>query len=356
MSGDDVPRRRARIFTDLDLAANAPWTPAILEPFIRSPGDWEDDFNAWVRHGNELFELSSLEICDAAVMPFGWELALDHPNLRRQGERFASLVRDADKPLIVFCDDDHSDLDLTDLDPSMIFKMSLYASRRRSNEHAQPAAVDDLLRRFGNGEVAPRPKGQRPTVGFCGHSPMRGPLPARLRHVLATTGLGQRIGLNAGMVPRVRALRALARSEALTTRFIFPPSSVPTGPWGNSLERRRAYARTTLESDYVLCVRGFGNFSFRLYETLCLGRIPLFVDTDCVLPAEDRIDWRALCLVIDESEIDSIAERVAEDYASMTDESMGARQRACRAAWEEHLCSYGFFRGLRDDLLGVGSI
>ena len=39
------------------------------------------------------------------------------------------------------------------------------------------------------------------------------------------------------------------------------------------------YYENLLDSDYILCIRGAGNFSIRLYETLMVGRIPIFVNT-----------------------------------------------------------------------------
>lgn len=61
-------------------------------------------------------------------------------------------------------------------------------------------------------------------------------------------------------------------------------------------------------SDYVLCARG-GDFSYRLYETLSYGRIPVFVDTDCVLPYDSEIKWKDYCVWVDEKEVNRIGER-----------------------------------------------
>nr|VFJ75353.1 MAG: Exostosin family protein [Candidatus Kentron sp. FM]VFJ75907.1 MAG: Exostosin family protein [Candidatus Kentron sp. FM]VFK23122.1 MAG: Exostosin family protein [Candidatus Kentron sp. FM] len=61
-----------------------------------------------------------------------------------------------------------------------------------------------------------------------------------------------------------------------------------------NLERnlaRPGFVKNMKQSDYVLCARGAGNFSIRFYETLALGRIPLYIDTNAPLPFEDRIDW-----------------------------------------------------------------
>lgn len=113
---------------------------------------------------------------------------------------------------------------------------------------------------------------------------------------------------------------------------------------------RREYVTNTVESDYVLCARGVGNWSFRLYETLSLGRIPVFIDTDCVLPVEDHIDWRSLCVWVDRTEIGHIGEKIAAFHDSLTDGEFVARQHECRRAWARYLSPLGYFSTLRDIL------
>jgi hypothetical protein len=98
-----------------------------------------------------------------------------------------------------------------------------------------------------------------------------------------------------------------------------------------------------LESDYVLCARGNGNFSYRLYETLCMGRIPVFIDTDCVLPLDFDIDWRDYCVWVDEAEIEQIGDQVLEFHESLDESEFEERQRACRRLWETHISPQGFF-------------
>ena len=48
--------------------------------------------------------------------------------------------------------------------------------------------------------------------------------------------------------------------------------------------KNRFSSKYTNDNLYGLCVRGFGNFSFRLGETLMMGRIPILIDTECILP------------------------------------------------------------------------
>ena len=54
------------------------------------------------------------------------------------------------------------------------------------------------------------------------------------------------------------------------------------------------------KSLFTFCYRGAGNFSYRFYETLMMGRIPILVNTDCVFPFEDKVDINSLGLVLNE--------------------------------------------------------
>ena len=74
---------------------------------------------------------------------------------------------------------------------------------------------------------------------------------------------------------------------------------------------RQEYLHNMIDSDYMLVIRGAGNASFRLFETLCSGRIPVLVDTDCVLPYEEQVDWKQYCVWVDQTELPYIAEKVA---------------------------------------------
>ncbi len=76
------------------------------------------------------------------------ELALDDAALMAAARDLANEAADAGKELLVFVGSDDEDLHV-DLPNSLVFKNSLRGATQRSNEFAQPAWADDLLRRFG---------------------------------------------------------------------------------------------------------------------------------------------------------------------------------------------------------------
>lgn len=62
----------------------------------------------------------------------------------------------------------------------------------------------------------------------------------------------------------------------------------------------------TSRSRFTLCPRGYGNTSFRLYECMQLGSIPVYISDDFCLPWKDEIDWSEFCVLVHESEIDNL--------------------------------------------------
>lgn len=89
------------------------------------------------------------------------------------------------------------------------------------------------------------------------------------------------------------------------------------------------------DSDYIMCARGAGNFSYRFYEVMCSGRIPLFVDTDCLLPHDRWINWRDYCVWVDETEASQVAERLVDFHNALSPDAYEEIQYACRRLWLE---------------------
>ena len=157
---------------------------------------------------------------------------------------------------------------------------------------------------FSKGELPFLKKRLKPRVGFVGYaaSPIRALL-SRLFHLVVKKPCEK------GDVSTVqhRAMKCLKRTSDIACNFILRSTF-----WGTlqntptRAEQRNEFIQNIEENDYILCARGGGNFSFRFYETLCSGRIPLFINTDCVLPFENKIDWKKYVVWVEEEDIGHI--------------------------------------------------
>jgi hypothetical protein len=99
-------------------------------------------------------------------------------------------------------------------------------------------------------------------------------------------------------------------------------------------------------TDYTLCLRGGGNFSKRFYETLAMSRIPVLVDTDCLLPFESVFSWESHIVRVPDADLEQLPQRVADDFSGSGSAGLADRQRRCRKLWEDWLSFGGFHRQL----------
>jgi hypothetical protein len=92
-------------------------------------------------------------------------------------------------------------------------------------------------------------------------------------------------------------------------------------PW-----HRDEFAQHMAETTYVLCPRGCENYSYRAYEALRFGRVPVIIDSDMVLPSS--IDWQDVGIIVPDGCSDSIRARIVDDYRSRDAAAFLKRQEA----------------------------
>ncbi|MGE5608628.1 MAG: exostosin family protein [Bacillota bacterium] len=290
-----------------------------------------------------LWRASSLEESDLVIYPYAYS---DSAKTRQ----IAELARSAGKTCVFFRASD----DPTPAAPpyGIVYRDSIFADIQTPQERAMPAFCDDLLRDVG-GQVPSREKQDRPVVGFCGYV---GTAFSRLLYQL--TGRTQKAR---GLILRHRTLQYLSQDRRIDCRFIRR-----TQFWGGAMGRFRRdlqrakrvyqeYVDNILGTDYTLCLRGMGNFSFRLYEVLAAGRIPLFINTRCVLPFQDRIDWHKHCVWIEDSDLPHIGDALASFHSRISPIQFRQMQLENRKLWEEWLSPLSFYRRIVEDAVTNGA-
>jgi hypothetical protein len=300
------------------------------------------------------FALSKrIEDADYVHIPYSYErLKVANP------ERLAMIIKEAHeakKPLLI---DGAGDLEYPiNIANATILRVSQFRYRAKPNEVTVPFPAEDLLESYYDGELQLREKPQHPSVGFTGWASMS--LTTRLKTemkelptTLASMFDRKRGAERKGLFFRERALGALARTTTIhnhfTTRATYSGNLKTIT--GNVADNRRQFIENLIDSDYALAVRGDANSSVRFYEALSLGRIPLFLDTACVLPLEERIPYQDFCVFVDWKDTDRIGEKLLEFHASVTPERFKEMQQQARAAYHEHLRMDSFSHRLADEL------
>jgi hypothetical protein len=100
--------------------------------------------------------------------------------------------------------------------------------------------------------------------------------------------------------------------------------------WFNHSDiEKREYVEEILKSKFVLCPRGQGTVSHRLFEVMQLGRVPVIIADDWVAPDGPR--WSDFSIRVAESDILSIPACLSDRESAF--ETMAKK---ARAAWEEN--------------------
>jgi hypothetical protein len=91
--------------------------------------------------------------------------------------------------------------------------------------------------------------------------------------------------------------------------FYFSPQDWTTNVQQTRLEH---FIKTTKRSKFTLCPRGYGAQSFRVYETLQLNSIPVIIYDKEWLPFNDEVDWSTFSVLVHESEMYLLKEKLLQ--------------------------------------------
>jgi hypothetical protein len=100
-----------------------------------------------------------------------------------------------------------------------------------------------------------------------------------------------------------------------------------------SNDEQANYQRHMMRNTYILCPRGFENFSYRFYETLACGRIPVLIDTDTVLPP--GVNWDELCVRVPFEKLHDLENAIMRDFEANGEAEFILRQRKAIKLMEE---------------------
>jgi len=272
-------------------------------------------FEQWKKDGPSVFTMvDRMEEADIAVYPSS---PTADPKLFAD---FQLLTKGFGRARTVAFFNDDNDRPIPKDAHTWLFRTSFYKSQQRAKEYALPAWSRD------HGAFHPFPWDEKPKVSFCGTFDDRG--------------------------VRKAGVEALQGSDGIVTSFIrrarFWGGWIASGRQADVGARVRSeYLENMRDGGYVLCGRGGGNFSYRIYETMMSGRIPVLVDTDCVLPYDFEINWHELFPIVPFEKVKDLPMRLKIFHQGLGPGGFHDRQRKMREVWESHLSPTGFFSNLR---------
>lgn len=342
--------REPKLFTHIELLFPF-WGIAAKEsaPYVRAAA-------LQYQYSKKDFQLvDDIVDADFVVVPYPYErFKAANP------ERLASIIADAEKakkPLLI---DGSGDIELPIHIPhSVILRLGQYAYARQPNEITISPNVEDLLESYVDSTLQLREKSERPSVGFIGWASLSRKERVKLwmKELPITCAAlirPERYAEHKGLLFRIKTLRALESCPRIKTQFTARATySGNVGTLQGAVsDNRREYVENFLNSDYALCMKGDGNYSRRFYGALSLGRIPLFLDTACVLPLEDVLNYRDFCVFVDWRDADRIGEVLADFHAKLSPEQFKEMQKKAREAYEKYLRYDAFSAQLARKLRG----
>lgn len=299
---------------------------------------------------------SSLSDSDYYLLPMIWGFYVNN-NLINLAIDDVEKAKKANKPVIIFNQGDNpAKLPFSGI---ILLETSGYLSRNNSNNNTVlglPAFIRDYLAVYCDNQIAYPSINPKPLVGFCGQASQKF-YEFIFREIRR---IARKISFSIGIEPwepppfetvkfRGDVLNILKKSKLIDTNFILRPKyrAGYQAPKKDPLHPTRLeFVQNIFDTNYTVCMRGGGNWSLRFYETLCLGRIPVFVNTDCLLPFCDRINFKDYFVWVEKSDISTIDRKIAEFQNRFTSDEFHEAQRKCRELWETYFSRDGFYRNL----------
>jgi hypothetical protein len=260
-------------------------------------------------HSNERFK-------DAySFFPFALATYAHTPELLSNVQNHIDEANKAGKQTVLYFghDNDHPISEFLNGNP-IVFRHSMSKNFNYQNEFIVPPNVNnfrDSIREIKGLGWKPVPK-----VSFMGWARAAKPVVDKT----FTTRIAPAKGLvssmvfptppSIGTVLRKRAIEIIETDKQIESNFTIFGQYFPHYSEEFKQENANEYLKSMSDTHYVLAIRGCGNFSFRLFETLAAGRIPIMVDTNQHLPFEDEIPWKELGVWVPFEKFNSINEYI----------------------------------------------
>jgi len=300
---------------------------------------------------------------DFFLLPSLWNYYVDNRKIDLAKE-FITKSHKFNKKIIIFSTGDYTANG--PFEESVIIQSSAFKSRDGFDGNiliANPTFIGDYLTKYCQGRFFYQKYQKKPIVGFCGQSNGTWLDYSRRRINITSKNLRYKLGLIKWEPPKMEPtlfrhniLKKIASSSSIESNFIMRTKyragyrqkvKDPFHP------TRIEFIENILNTNYTVCMRGGGNFSVRFYETLALGRIPIFINTDCILPFDKMIDYKEYMVWVEENELPVLNQKILDFHNSMNQKKFTDLQIACRNLWQDYLTKDGYFTHLADQLRAI---
>ncbi|MGO3183452.1 MAG: exostosin domain-containing protein [Aequorivita sp.] len=336
----------------------------LLRPFIKNKGYTDAERIELYGLSEKDFEFTDiLKDADVAILTMAWNYYVK----TKQTDLAINFIKECNalgKKVLAVNTEDFG-VRIPYFENLIVLRYSGYKSKFSKSEYVQPPFIKDpLLTYFDRETIIERPYTTKAVIGFCGQANPSSINAAKEVLIITYRNLKFYVGLSpnepqqlkSSTFLRASVLKDIQKSKAVVSNFILRKK------YRAGVTKNKDTHQTTLEfydnlkdSDYVVCVRGAGNFSIRFYEALAMGRIPVFINTDCALPFDEELDWKKHVVWVEFEDRHKVAKKVVEFHKALTEREFADLQYANRKLWEERLTLDGFFKNLLQEKY-IGSL
>ena len=286
--------------------------PFESQEFFKEDSFENNRFGEIIGKGKSIIEFTSIEKCDYVIIPYKW---VGYDSLTN------SLIKEAKKynkkVIALFNDDSHPSQILKEEDGYM-FLTTFNKSSKLPNQIAFPAFCGDFYTKYSSTPI----KTNQHTVGFCG----------AITHQI-----------------RGVTLNSLNSSSILKPNFI-----IRQGFWApeipNRMVAREQYMKNLRDNCFNVCMRGAGNFSYRLYETMMMGRIPIIINSDQVFPFGDILNYEEFSIIINFDDVSSIEKIIGDWLSTKTPQDLVDIQNKNRDIWLTYMSPQGWLNNFTKEM------
>lgn len=337
---------------DYDSAQRAQLFP-LLKAFVKGEGFSDADRERMYGISSSDYQIvDTIAAADIVILTMSWNYYLD----TNTSDKAFKVIEETDKyhkTIWSFVSGDFG-VKVPEVSNMYVFRLSGERSKLPKSHIGIPALISDPLVKHFNTDTITIPKyTYKPSIGFCGQSNVstsnriKETLAVILRNLKHTFGFSKQSPqkIQSTSYLRNRVLTKIKQVSSLNNNFI--ERKAYRGGAKTAEERQKTiqeFYDNINTNQYTVCVRGAGNFSIRFFETLAMGRIPIFINTDCLLPLPEIVDWKQHVVWIEEDELHMIETLVNQFHNTLGEKGVEKLCKENRVLWENKLNFGTYFK------------
>lgn len=294
------------------------------------------DKNVTVHYFDNLDEAGSLVVAPNILHDYYLEGRLE------EAYQFSSEVRKTGRKIILFAG---GAVEHKPKNREIVFAVSTYNFK---DETSIP--IPNWLYGLGD-EVSSIDKPIYPTLGFVGNVAYPGrlsnffgslPIPDKIVYSMAEShvfnrSFGLRMRRPLARLLRQSVIKKIENLSQIETKFLARNADFFNASRHDKERSRKEFIQNIQNNAYQLCVRGDDNSSYRLYEVISSGRIPVIIDTNFLLPKLKSLRWEDFSIIVSCNNLDKIGEIIRDFHNGLSDKDFEQICLKSKLAFEELL-------------------